>query len=242
MNLVGGVRRDIPKDLHPKIIDVLTTLEKEWRTLLKAIQGDTTLMMRLKNVGRLSNEEARKICVTGPTARGSGVAIDSRFDHPYSAYDEIGFKQVVSYPDGDTLARTLIRLEETLISIDIIKRALLQMPDSLIMAEITQEIPPGKEGVCVVEAPRGEAIHYIMTGPDNRPSRWKVRAPTYANLQAVPVMIQGASLADVPITIGSIDPCFSCTERMIIVDKKTGKERVITQKELLEYSIKKKLK
>jgi len=242
MNLVGGVRRDIPKELLPKIIDVLTTLEKEWRTLLKAIQGDTTLMMRLKNVGRLSNEDAKKICVTGPTARGSGVAIDSRFDHPYAAYAALGFKEVVSYPEGDTLARTLVRLEETLISIDIIKRALQEMPESPIMAEITQEIQPGKEAVCVVEAPRGEAIHYVMTGSDNRPFRWRVRAPTYANLQAIPVMIQGASLADVPITIGSIDPCFSCTERMIIVDKKSGKERVITQKELLEYSIKKKLK
>ena len=241
MNLVGGVRRDIPKELHPKIIEVLIPLEKEWRALLKAIQGDTTLMMRLKNVGRLSNEEARKICVTGPTARGSGVAIDSRFDHPYAAYAEIGFKEVVSYPEGDTLARTLVRLEETLISIQIVKKALGEMPEGPIMAEITEEIPPGKEAVCVVEAPRGEAIHYIMTGPDNRPFRWRVRAPTYTNLQAVPVMIQGMSIADVPIIIGSIDPCFSCTERMILVDKKTGKEKVMTQNELLEYSIKKKV-
>ncbi len=199
-------------------------------------------MMRLKNVGRLSNEDAKKICVTGPTARGSGVDIDSRLDHPYAAYSEIGFKEVVSYPEGDTLARTLVRLEETLISIDIVKRALREMPEGPIMAEITEEIPPGKEAVRVVEAPRGEAIHYVITGPDNRPFRWKVRAPTYANLQAIPVMIQGLPLADVPITIGSIDPCFSCTERMIVVDKRTGKEKVITHNELLEYSIKRKLK
>lgn len=242
MNLIGGVRRDIPKDLRPKILDVLSTLEKEWKTLIKAIQGDTTLMMRLKNVGRLSNEDARKICVVGPTARGSGVDIDSRFDHPYCAYAEIGFKQVVSYPEGDTLARTLVRLDETLVSIDLVKKALREMPEGPIMAEIIEEIPPGKEAVCVVEAPRGEAIHYVMTGPDNRPLRWRVRAPTYPNLQAIPVMIQGLPLADVPITIGSIDPCFSCTERMIIVDKKTGKEKIMTQNELLEYSTKRKLK
>ena len=242
MNLVGGVRRDIPKDLHPKILDVLSTLEKEWKTLIKAIQGDTTLMMRLKNVGRLSHEDARKICVTGPTARGSGVDIDSRVDHPYCAYAEIGFKEVVSYQEGDTLARTLVRLEETLIAIDIIKKALREIPEGPIMAEITDEIPAGKEAVCVVEAPRGEAIHYVMTGPDNRPLRWRVRAPTYPNLQAIPAMIQGAPLADVPITIGSIDPCFSCTDRMIVVDKKTGKEKIMTQKELLEFSIKRKLR
>jgi len=242
MNLIGGVRRDIPKDLHPKILDVLSTFEKEWKTLIKAIQGDTTLMMRLKDVGRLSNEDARKICVTGPTARGSGVDIDSRVDHPYCAYAEIGFKEVVTYPQGDTLARTLVRLEETLIAIDIIKKTLREIPEGPIMAKITDEIPAGKEAVCVVEAPRGEAIHYIMTGPDNRPLRWRVRAPTYSNLQAIPAMIQGAPLADVPIIIGSIDPCFSCTERMIVVNKKTGKEKIMTQKELLEFSTKRKLR
>jgi Ni,Fe-hydrogenase III large subunit/Ni,Fe-hydrogenase III component G len=240
LNLVGGVRRDIPPELQSRILDVLGTFEKEWKALIRAIQGDTTLMMRLKNAGRLSGEAARNICVTGPTARGSGVAIDSRFDHPYAAYAEMGFKEVVSFPEGDTLARTLVRLEETLVSIDLIKRALQEMPEGPIMAEVGAEIPPGKEAVSVVEAPRGEAIHYVLTGPDNRPFRWRVRAPTYANLQAIPAMIQGASLADVPITIGSIDPCFSCTERMIIVDSKTGKERVMTQKELLEYSMKKK--
>ena len=196
----------------------------------------------MKNVGRLSHEDARKICVTGPTARGSGVDIDSRVDHPYCAYAEIGFKEVVSYQEGDTLARTLVRLEETLIAIDIIKKALREIPEGPIMAEITDEIPAGKEAVCVVEAPRGEAIHYVMTGPDNRPLRWRVRAPTYPNLQAIPAMIQGAPLADVPITIGSIDPCFSCTERMIVFNKKTGKERIMTQKELLDFSIKRKPK
>ena len=86
--------------------------------------------------------------------------------------------------------------------------------------------------MCVVEAPRGEAIHYVLTGADNRLERWRVRAPTYPNLQAVPVMIKGATIADVPISIGSFDPCFSCTERMEVVDVASGAVTVLTAEEL----------
>jgi Ni,Fe-hydrogenase III large subunit len=93
-------------------------------------------------------------------------------------------------------------------------------------------IPPGREGFSAVEAPRGEVIHYVMTGEDARPYRWRVRAPTYANLQALEVSLRGMSIADVPITLGSMDPCFSCTERMQVVDVRSGDVRVWKPDEL----------
>ena len=79
-------------------------------------------------------------------------------------------------------------------------------------------------------------MHYVLTGPDNRPHRWRVRAPSYTNLQAVPTMFQGNTIADAPIIVGSIDPCFSCTERLEVVDVKTKKVRVYSQDELREMS------
>jgi len=232
VNLIGGVRRDIPKELHPKILEVLDKIEKESRELISAVPGDTTLMMRLKDVGFLTEEEARRICVVGPTARGSNVKIDARADHPYAAYEEIEFKVAVQ-PGGDILARTLVRAEELFESIAIVRKALEQMPEGPIMAKVQEEIPPGLEGVTTIEAPRGEAIHYVLTGENNRPERWRVRAPTYANLQAIPIMIQGETIADVPITLGSIDPCFSCTERVEVADVRSGQVRIYTQEELL---------
>jgi Ni,Fe-hydrogenase III large subunit len=72
-----------------------------------------------------------------------------------------------------------------------------------------------------------------LTGTDQRPYRWRVRASTYANLQSIPAMIDGMTIADAPISIGSIDPCFSCTERIAVIDKKSGLTRVYTQEELL---------
>jgi len=101
-----------------------------------------------------------------------------------------------------------------------------------VMASIDDKLPYGKIGLCSVEAARGEAHHYILSGDENRPYRWRVRAPTYQNLQAVGCMIEGLQLADVPISIGSYDPCFSCTERVETLDVNTGKVRIYTQEEL----------
>jgi Ni,Fe-hydrogenase III large subunit/Ni,Fe-hydrogenase III component G len=235
MNLIGGVRRDIASDLTPKILDVLKKIETETLAVADAIVGDTPLHMRLKDVGRISTDQAREMCVLGPVARASNLPLDSRIDHPYAAYDELPPKVIV-HDGGDVQARLFVRVEETFESIRLVREALSKIPGGPIMAEITEELPAGCEGVSVVEAPRGEAIHYVITGPDNRPERWRVRAPTYGNLQALPVMIKDQTIADVPIILGSLDPCFSCTERVETVDVKTGQERIITRNELEEMS------
>jgi Ni,Fe-hydrogenase III large subunit len=238
MNLIGGVRRDITPDLKPKILEVVNLLEKQWLELIAAIQGDTPLMMRLQNIGILKHADAVDHCVTGPTARGSAVRIDSRVDHPYSAYEHLVPEKKV-HDTCDNLARTLVRMEETLDSIRLVRQGVLELPEGPIMADISEEIPAGREGIRVVEAPRGESVHYVVTGEDNRPYRWKVRAPTYMNMEAVPSMIKGMELADVPIAIASFDPCFSCTERLEVVDRKSGKLKIYTEKELIEMSRKK---
>jgi Ni,Fe-hydrogenase III large subunit/Ni,Fe-hydrogenase III component G len=235
MNLIGGVRRDIPKEVHNDILNVLDKVEKEWLAVIDAISGDTPLMMRLKGVGILTPEDAIKMAAVGPTGRGSGIAIDARVDHPFAAFEYVPVNKIVKQ-EGDILARTLVRLEETLESIRIIRECLKQMPDGPIQAQVPDALPAGREGVSVVEPPRGEVIHYVITGEENKPYRWRVRAPTYANLQAVPLMIQNVTIADVPITLGSIDPCFSCTERLEVVDLKKGDIRIYKQEELLEMS------
>lgn len=234
MNLIGGVRRDIKREQYPKILDVVGRIEDESVKLIDAIAGDTTLHLRLQGVGVLTREDARRLCVVGPTARGSGVAIDARVTHPYAAYAELKPK-IKTHTEGDCWARVLVRLEELLESIDLVRRGLQQMPAGELMADV-KDIEPWQQGISVVEAPRGEDVHYVMTSPDNRPYRWRVRAPTYTNLQAIPTMIQGATIADVPIILGSIDPCFSCTERVEVVDVKSKQVRVYSNEELLEMS------
>ena len=234
MNLIGGVRRDITKEQPPKILEVVDKIESQLKELINAAIGDTTLHLRLKNVGILTRATARQFCPVGPTVRGSGIAIDSRANHPYAAYAEVP-PQVITEAEGDIWARTIVRLRETLESINLVRQTIKLMPNGEIMADV-KEIPPWQEGIAYVEAPRGECIHYVITGPDNRPYRWRVRAPSYANLQSVPAMLKGYSIADAPIIIGSIDPCFSCTERLQVVDTKTKKVKIYTQEELRSLS------
>ena len=235
MNTVGGLRRDLPNHAKPKLLEVLAEVEKEARAVRNAIVGDTTLLARTRGVGVLTNEWAKKICVVGPPARASGVAIDARIDHPYAAYDEVP-PQIATQDAGDTWARVLVRVDELLESIRLVREALSVIPGGPICAEIKEEIPPDRVGVSVVEAPRGEAVHFVLTGGENRPYRWRVRAPTYPNLQALPAMVLNETIADVPITLGSLDPCFSCTERLETVDRRTNRIRIYSRADLLEIS------
>ena len=106
------------------------------------------------------------------------------------------------------------------------------MEDGPLHTPIKDELPVGRLGLSSVEAPRGESHHFVITGENNRPRRWRVRAPTYQNLQAVPMMIKDQQLADMTISLGSIDPCFSCTDRLETIDLKSGATKVWSQQEL----------
>jgi Ni,Fe-hydrogenase III large subunit/Ni,Fe-hydrogenase III component G len=235
MNTVGGLRRDLPGDVGPELLKIVADVEREVIAVRDAIIGDSTLHARTVGVGILTNESARSVCVVGPPARASGVAIDARIDHPYAAYDEVR-PRIVTQEAGDTWARVVVRVDELVESIRLVREGLSAIPEGPVCAEIKDDIPPGKVGVSVVEAPRGEAIHFVMTGGDNRPYRWRVRAPTYANLQALPSAVLNGTIADVPITLGSLDPCFSCTERLETIDRRTRTTRIYSYAELLEMS------
>lgn len=233
MNLVGGVRRDIPKSIHPEVNEVLDRIFKETKAVLDAVANDTTLHMRCQNVGVITNKEAIDYALLGPPARASGVAIDIRVDHPYAAYPETGCEVIVETSE-DIWGRVVVRIKETLEAVRIIRDSLKMMTDGPIIAKMDEKIPPGRVGLSSVEAPRGETHHFVITGEDNRPYRWKARAPTFQNLQGVPIMVLGDNVADVPIGLGSLDPCFSCTERLEVVDVRTGKLKVYSKKELFE--------
>jgi len=234
-NLIGGVRFDIDENAADDIRRVLDKVEAEFKAVVDAVSIDTTLMARLKGVGVLSEEKARALAVVGPVARGSNVPIDARIDHPYAAYERLGVQ--IQVQDGcDCWARTIVRLLEVFETIRLLRTSLADMPAGPVMAKIDRELPAEKIGLCSVEAGRGESHHYVLTGAENRPERWRVRAPTYQNLQAVGVMIAGQQLADVPICIGSFDPCFSCTERVETLDVNTNRVRVYTKDDLYTIS------
>jgi Ni,Fe-hydrogenase III large subunit len=169
--------------------------------------------------------------LVGPVARAAGVAIDSRRDHPYAAYGRVAF-DVITEDGCDVWSRVLVRAREVFESIRIIRQCLTKMETGPLATPILDELPIGRIGLSSVEAPRGESHHFLVTGENNRPRRWRVRAPTYQNLQGVPAMIKDQQLADMTISLGSIDPCFSCTDRLETVDIASGTARVWSPDEL----------
>ncbi|MEM2797669.1 MAG: hydrogenase large subunit, partial [Ignisphaera sp.] len=220
INIVGGVRRDIDEDKIRKSLEVLKNVEKEFKTFIDIAVSVPQVKARLKGTGILPKSEAHALSLVGPTVRGSGIPRDIRKDYPYAAYRYIHFDVAVQ-DECDNMARALVRIDEIFESIDILRQLLDKLPKGAIAVE-SWDPEPHRIGIGSVEAPRGEVIHMVITGIYS-PYRWRVRAPTYQNLPAVPIMLREIELADAPITIASIDPCFSCTDRALIINIKTGK-------------------
>ncbi|MEJ2272710.1 MAG: nickel-dependent hydrogenase large subunit, partial [Candidatus Bathyarchaeota archaeon] len=231
-NTIGGVRRDIDPNSIEKTLKTIKDVRKRVIFYKTVFEEDATLRMRTEGVGVLSKKDAMKYCVVGPVARGSGITSDVRKDDPYAAYSEIPFN-VISYQECDTWARLMVRAEEVLESLNMIEYAFDHLPGGKLRVRVQRKIPEG-EAVSRVEAPRGELIHYVKSDGTAYPYRVKVRAPTLANLVAFPDAIRGSYIADIPSVMGSLDPCFSCTDRMAFIDTKERKKWISDLDELID--------
>ncbi|MBC8447991.1 MAG: nickel-dependent hydrogenase large subunit [Chloroflexi bacterium] len=210
-NTIGGVRIDLTSAQIESILEKLDYLEEQAHYYLKLVTTEATFVARTHGVGYLSREDGRALCVVGPTTRASGVDRDVRRDDPYAAYGELPF-QVITVTEGDCQARTVVRVKEIIESVRMIRHALHNLPEGQVRVRVRRRIPPG-EVISRVEAPRGELIYYIKSDGTERPARVKIRAPTLANMVAVPHMLKGAHIADVPIVVAAIDLCIACADR-----------------------------
>lgn len=235
---VGGVRRDLDDDKFPALLNALNELEPKVHMLADAVQADPVLKARLQNVGVLTKQAAIDYCVVGPTARASGVDIDVRRDDPYAAYPYLDW-QVITLSNGDVYDKFILRVLETLESIKILRQAVQQIPKGEFLAEV-KDIPVG-EGIGRYEAPRGEDIHYIRSNGTNYPERLKVRAPSYINIPSFYASCIGQQIADVTITLAAVDPCYSCTERMMAA-RNTAGQKILNQQHLIKLSAQKTMK
>jgi len=235
MNTIGGVRRDISKDQAADVLKAMDLLEERTKYYIEIATQETTIIKRLKGVGVLSHEDALRLDAVGPTGRASGVRRDVRADDPYAAYGKLNF-DVITSNHNDVYGRTLVRVKELMESYKMIRQALKDIPDGPITVKAPRNIPAG-EALSRYEAPRGEDVHYVLANGTDKPERVKVRAPTLANVQAVKHMLRDRFLADMPIVIAAIDPCFSCTDRMVSLNEEDH-SHLLRWDELRAYSIK----
>lgn len=235
MTTIGGVRRDIPPELIRDMRKGLDVFEERTKYYKSTILKENTVLNRVVEVGILTPHDAVALAAVGPTLRASGIKSDVRADDPYLVFDEIPFK-VMTHDGCDVASRVIVRCDEMLESINIIRYCLDHLPEGPIRAKVPVIVRlPEAEVVSLWEAPRGELIHHLISTGGTMPYRYKIRSPTLANLLSLPNMLIGNYIADVPIIIASIDPCFSCTDRVAIIDTNTEKNTVWTMDQLRRY-------
>ena len=238
INLPGGVRRDIRPEQVPSIRERLAKLRKQVEYHKKVFTEEASIRNRLQDVGILTKEDAKKTTPNGPTARGSGLPFDVRKTYPYEMYDKIDW-DLVYYTEGDVLATTLVRVDETLASIAIMERCLDQLESTQgeLLIRVRPRVPEGKY-MTRAEAPRGEDIHYGIANGTDKPERYKIRAPSLGNIDATLRRMDSEYIADMPVILRSYDPCFSCTNRVMLINENTGEKLILNQDEFAQKAIK----
>lgn len=227
---IGGLQWDLPDGFADRVRDFLREFPRHLDEFEALLTDNLIWRQRTEGVGVLSAEDAIRYGCTGPVLRGSGVNYDVRKAFPYGGYDEYDF-DVPLGGRGDSFDRYVIRMEEMRQSRRIILQALDRLPPGPILVDdrkvalpprrelvrsmeavihqfklVSEGIhPPVGEVYAAVESPRGEKGYYLVSDGSNRPARVRVRAPSFNNLQALPVMIHRGSVADVVVVIASID-------------------------------------
>ncbi|NTU55905.1 MAG: NADH-quinone oxidoreductase subunit D [Anaerolineales bacterium] len=233
-NVLGGVKCEIGDEQSKAIKEGLAYLETRIRHYLEVVTTDAMFLNRTRGIGTITAPEAEGFGLLGPTARASGVARDVRIEAPYGAYVRYPVS-LVTETNGDLEARCVVRLKELLVSCFAMRSILDNMPDGPLTVRMPRKIPAG-ETVARVEAPRGELFYFIKSNGSEIPTRVHVRTPSLCNWVSVLEKAVGRQLADVPMLIAGMDPCFSCNDRVVtVVDSKTNENW--TWKRLREYGI-----
>ncbi len=234
----GGVAADLPDGWEDDVEVICNTIEERSYEYDQLLTGQPIFRNRLIGVGAITAEEALALSLTGPLLRSTGVAWDLRRSRPYLAYDQVDFDVVVG-TYGDNFDRYALRLNEIRESIRIIRQCVEKMPAGDYRSQDPKVTPPPRarigesmealihhfklftEGFHVpagevysaVESPRGEIGCYMVSDGGPKPYRIHVRAPSFTNLQAMPLLMRGASMSDAITMISTVDPVLGEVDR-----------------------------
>ncbi len=230
---VGGVLFDVNNEWVDKVRTFIQDLPRTHAEIHRLLTKNRIFVERTKGIGYLSREDAINFSATGPVARASGVARDLRKDEPYLAYADLDFDMVCSR-GGDCYARYLVRMQEILESLKILKQAVENIPAGPVNIDVVSDIVlPAKPAVyrsiegliqhfevlmpnrgydvpleqvyAATESPNGELGFYLAGNGETRAYRARTRPPSYIHFGMFPHMIRGHQLGDVVAVLGSIN-------------------------------------
>jgi NADH-quinone oxidoreductase subunit D len=228
---IGGIANDAQPEVLAKAKWFINQYEENLDECEKLLNTNRIFIERLEGVGVISGEDAVDLGLTGPSLRGSGVEFDLRRSKPYLFYNDMDFN-VVTFPEGDSLARYFVRADETRESIKIIRQVLDKMPQGDILLNQPKKVLPKKTEIyskmeelihdfmivnfgvnppvgdiySAVENPKGELGFYLVSNGEGRPWKCKIRSPSFVNLQSIPHLIKGRMISDIVAIVGSLDP------------------------------------
>jgi NADH-quinone oxidoreductase subunit D len=227
---IGGVAEDLPEGYPERCRDAFQLVRRALADCDKLLTRNRIFLDRMQGVGRISSAEAISYGYTGPCLRSTGIAYDVRKDHPYLVYDRLAFEVPVG-ENGDNMDRYLVRMEEIEQSLRLCEQALSGMPPGDVMVDDPRvalppkaatyntiesminhfklivdgiKVPPG-EVYSYTEGGNGELGFYIVSDGTGRPYKCRCRPPCFTLVQSLPRLIEGAMIADVVPTFGSLN-------------------------------------
>ena len=230
---VGGLASDVTDVWIAKVRDFIQNFGKAHSDIRRLLNRNRIFIDRTKGIGVLSKADAINMSVTGPLARASGVVRDLRKDEPYLAYKDFDFKVICS--NGcDCLARYLVRMDEMIESLNIIKQAIENLPSGAVNVDIEgKAVIPDKsatyrsiEGLIqhfelimtnrqwdspvneiygANETANGELGYYLVADGSGRAYRARTRPPSFIHFAIFPYLIEGHLISDIPAVLGSLN-------------------------------------
>jgi len=201
----GGVARDLPDgfvEVARRFVDELPAKIDEYESLLTT---NEIFVARTKDIGILPLDVAIAHSVSGPMLRASGMKFDIRRADPYGIYDRFEF-DIPTRQNGDCYDRYLLRVAEMRESVKILKQALRDIPPGEFRGKIPKVFRPARNEAYVrTEGPKGELGYYLISDGAMEPYRFRVRAPSFINLNVLRELTIGHKVADAVVILGSFD-------------------------------------
>lgn len=197
VNKLGGVRKDFSAGKEASVIEKLNKIKKELQDTAYIVKSNSMFIDRIENTGILKAEVAADLNAVGPGGRASGMYFDVRKSYPYEAYKKLDF-YIPEHFNGDVNCRFNTKTEECFEAIGLMLRALEAMPDGKVF-ETIKTVEPYRAAFGMTEAPRGENVHWVMTGENNTVYRYKIRTPSFCNWPALCHAVKGNIVPDFPL-------------------------------------------
>jgi NADH-quinone oxidoreductase subunit C/D len=227
---IGGVAQDLPEGWHKLFKDFLDYLPPKLDEYDRIVMRNRLFQARTKGIGGCTTEEAIQWGMTGPNLRATGYAWDFRKRQPYSGYEQVDFDVPVG-KNGDCFDRATVHVEEMRQSLRIIRQCVDNMPGGICNAEHPLTTPPPKaatmhdidtlihhflgvswgpvippgEALGAIEATKGNNGYYLVSDGANSSYRTRIRAPSFAHMQMLPLLCRGLMIPDLLAILGSLD-------------------------------------